>query len=147
MVPTFNFAMAFGMITSKASKRFDFNTATWIEGGPFTAKDYYTDVQYDMTITGDIVDAYAAHHWMNNIARTTYVLIFLFWYLDHTLASNRGTSYPFYFTVQPSYWKSVFNGCFKKNSKKVEEGQRLKRKIQEKDLGISADQIETLDSV
>jgi hypothetical protein len=99
MVPTYNFSMAFGMISSRASKRFDFNHATWIDGGPFTDADYNADVHYDIKTTGDIVDAYAAHYWMNNIVNTTYGLIFLFWYLDHTLASNRGTSYPFYFPL------------------------------------------------
>ena len=67
MVPTYNFSMAFGMISSRASKRFDFNHATWIDGGPFTTADYNADVHYDIKTTGDIVDAYAAHYWMNNI--------------------------------------------------------------------------------
>ena len=99
LIPTYNFSMAFGMVATQASKRFDFNHATWVDGHPYNNTQYYEDVTYNVKTTGDVIRAYAAHYWMQNIVKVTYGLIFLFWYLDHTLASNRGTSYSFYFPV------------------------------------------------
>ncbi len=33
------------------------------------------------------------------------------WYFDHVLASNRGTSEPFYFFLKPTFW---FSSCLRK---------------------------------
>jgi hypothetical protein len=37
LIPTYNFSLAFGMVSSQASKRFDFNHATWVDGHPFNS--------------------------------------------------------------------------------------------------------------
>jgi hypothetical protein len=96
-------------------------------------------VRYDIKTTGDVINAYAAHYWMQNIVKVTYFLLFLFWYLDHTLASNRGTSYSFYFPVQLSYWKSVFKSCSKKKDDDNEQKHgRLRRVVKESSLGTSS---------
>ena len=41
------------------------------------------------------------------------VIIFMWWYLDHVIADNRGVAYNFYYMFQKKYWLDIIPNNFK----------------------------------
>jgi hypothetical protein len=68
-----------------------------------------------------------------------YWIIFLWWYLDHVIAENRGVAYSFYFMFQKKYWMSLIPNNFRKpveeEAAEVRVGKK-KRNLTAKDLGV-----------
>lgn len=113
-MPTFSFAMAFGLTTNEASKKFDFNEMNWIDGKPFGTEQFYQEFEYTTKTTHSHIIAPSVAFFTNRIIFIGWTYFFLFLYFDHVLSSNRGVSYSFFFPFQKSYWITVFPFLFKK---------------------------------
>ena len=97
MAPTFSFSMAFGQICFVASKRFHFDSISWIDGRKITMDDYYASTEMISKTTLDVIHTKPIAHFVHCINQTSVGLFILFWYFDHILSSNRGVAYSLYF--------------------------------------------------
>lgn len=75
-----------------------------------------------------------------------YTLMFLTWYFDHVLSSNRGVAYSLLFPFQKAYWKTVFPTLLGKEEDKATTAGK-KRNERARSLGHGLSEAETLESV
>jgi hypothetical protein len=96
-MPTFSFALAFGLTTNIASRKFDFNEMNWVDGVTFGNDEYYKEYESYSKTTQTHIIAPSVSHFTNKIKLTAWLYFFMFLYFDHVLSSNRGVSYSFFF--------------------------------------------------
>lgn len=96
-IPTFSFSMAFGLIANIASRDWDDDTASWIQGVPYTWDMYYKKLDVEIKLTGEKLHAESPSYFVNKMFQSMIIAAVLFWYLDHVISSNRGISYSFLF--------------------------------------------------
>ena len=105
-MPAYTFSMAFGLVATRASQRFNFSTLSWVPGDKYSTADYYASHKYTINSLNDEFFAPSCYYMMQHMYIEIVVIFSIWWYLDHVLASNRGVAYNFLFMFQKDYWKS-----------------------------------------
>lgn len=75
------------------------------------------------------------------------VIIFMWWYLDHVIADNRGVAYNFYFMFQKKYWLDIIPNNFKNQTdyQSAKKG-KVKRPYSKADIGMGVTEDQTFNS-
>ena len=125
--------MVYGVIGLYTSATFDYNATNWKLGGPWK-EEYWTQSTYlNVEVVHMETHGPSAGDFQFLLFRAMWIFVFLWWYQDHVLASNRGYALPFYFPFTKSYWLSVFP-CFGKEDDRLARERRKKRVLKESDL-------------
>jgi len=144
-LPTFSFSYMFGVISHRGSYYFNFNSFNWQEPRGFDWSLWDYEEWYQVKSINDWVYIRSVSYMMHKLQTSFWVIVILFWYFDHVLASNRGAAYALYFPFQPAYWRSVFP--FLKNKEGEQVRNKKKRVLSEKDLGTQVNPEGTIQSV
>lgn len=107
LYPPFNFSKAFADMTMIAGSHYSSDDGRWVTGDDYTWDDFTKTIRTEIAGTTATVPSTAAT--ILTLIGNCLLLGLIAWYLDHTVASNRGTSEPFYFFLTPKYW-----GCKRK---------------------------------
>mmetsp|Transcript_34490 Transcript_34490/g.25583 ORF Transcript_34490/g.25583 Transcript_34490/m.25583 type:complete len:131 (+) Transcript_34490:1546-1938(+) len=102
-LPCFHFAKMYGDVIRTTCYHLDPETMVWMPGRDWQLNDLFTWKRGKLAT----LDRYEVMPMIDSLKILwTYSLMFvvLAWYFDNILVSNRGTSKPLLFFLQPSYW-------------------------------------------
>lgn len=97
LIPTYCFSLGFGITARIATRHIPLATNKWEDGAPYTWDDYYSSDVIKIKITDERLDVPPVAYYVYRIWVSFYINVFLFWYLDHILASNRGVAHSLFF--------------------------------------------------
>lgn len=132
LYPPFNFAKAYGDISLKASSHYSSTEKRWVGGSTYTFNDFTKTIHEKVAGSSTKVPS----------TLTSYLILFgdfllyglIAWYMDHTIASNRGTPDSYFFFLSRRYW-----GCKKRKPKKLNSMLKLNTKITDPSLLVPSE--------
>lgn len=112
LYPPFNFAKAYGDISLKASSHYSKTEKRWVGGSTYTWSDFTNTIHAKVAGNSAKVPS----------TLTSFLILFgdfllyglLAWYMDHIIASNRGSPDSMFFFLSKKYW-----GCSKRSKAKT----------------------------
>ena len=135
--PSFSYAMMFGLVANRASKRFSYQALGWYSGSKYTDKEWVQRKEYYIDTTQTAIVSPSAADMFSKLIGSMFAITLLWWYLDHVIASNRGAAYSVFFPFQRSYWASLLpRACAKKFDRARGKQKSKKKQITNEDLGI-----------
>lgn len=106
-LPAYSYSMAFGLVASLASDKFDLNGMNWVKGRVYEDHEFYEDRVFYLSFFHTHIRAPSGSYFMNKIYTSMIFSIVMWLYLDHVVSSNRGVSYRLFFFLEKSYWMSM----------------------------------------
>ena len=97
LLPTYSFSMALGIVAGTAAPFFDIDIETWVPSRDYTWEMFYEPSRMTIKISRDHLDIPAPAYFMYRMWHSIVAGLFVFWYLDHLVASNRGANLKWYF--------------------------------------------------
>jgi len=112
LMPSFHFTKIYANITRVTATHITFGVLVWEQGRAWRYEDFFLEEQGVFT-TKDRYHVYSFYDSLVKVSHVSLGYFLLALYFDNIFSSNRGTSQPALFFLNPNYWLSYLKVTIK----------------------------------